>query len=228
LTVGISIPSANAAGPINVSPGATISLIASGSDSDHWTEGNTQGDEADSVTPTWSANSGEVLADAADPWKATWTAPATPGTYTVTLSGDDGVGQFNDDSRSDTRTFEVPPPGPSVEILQTDVTPNPATVGTLVEANLNAQLNLPTGITLVSETVWSWDIVQVEYRESLTAAWNSQTPGYSTAIAYGMGGKAYQNYTFSAAGFYRITLRATATYYTSAGEKTVSNIAVIG
>ena len=69
--------------------------VEAAADSDHWkreAEGQIadEGNEADTITYTWSATGGVVTPDPNDPKKASWSAPNTEGTYTLKCTFADG------------------------------------------------------------------------------------------------------------------------------------------
>jgi len=92
----------------SVIPGTGVSLSAYALDYDTWTQLDSSTDVvADEVTFSWSADGGTFLNGIVDSYGATWVAPTTPGTYTVTCTFDDeasDVGPFDLGSRDDEAT----------------------------------------------------------------------------------------------------------------------------
>lgn len=118
----------------------------------------------------------------------------------------------------------------NVQVTQSHATPNPGTVGQTVKASLDAVLHSPSsGASPDAPPTWSWDIVSVEYRPDENSSWStSNTPEYSTSITYSGGAHADQDYVFSAAGSWRITVKATATFSLNGQTQTRSGQGVIG
>ena len=117
-TTGSPIQGGDLVGPssVTVDPGGSVSFgVTAATDSDHWRQGSAplaQGDEPDAVTYRWS---GPGLSSTGA--GGTWTAPVTPGTYTLTCTINDkggpvvppDSGNRKDGSITRTLTVIVPP-----------------------------------------------------------------------------------------------------------------------
>jgi hypothetical protein len=64
--------------------------VEGATDSDHWKQGEEEGEAGDSVSSyLWSASGGTITPDPSDPKKATWTAPNEKGSFTIKCTIDD-------------------------------------------------------------------------------------------------------------------------------------------
>lgn len=145
-----------------------------------------------------------------------------PGTYHVEVSANahytsscaDGDRDVSGSASFDVTCYDV-----SVRITQSTANPNPAFVGQTVEINLEAQLDIPAGVSLSDGPHWSWDFGQVQYRQSDADDWTSPAPDNTVGIASPPGFyHATYNCTFSAPGQYKVPVTATATFRIGDGE----------
>ena len=160
-----------------------------------------------------------------------------PGTYSVSVSA---TARYTSSCEADpinvsgNTSFDVSVGKFSVTLSQTNVRPNPVTVGVLTEGKLVADLNVPDGFELTGTTTWLWEQVDTEYSVDGINNWSSDTPGYRTALGVSplevtdYQSKAYNNYRFQSEGFYRIKIKVIANITTSEGSEPVKAEAYIG
>ena len=109
----------NVPAEVTIAPGGSVGYgVSAASDTDHWTQGSQQGTEADGIHYAWSASGGAFSDSAAA--SGSWTAPATPGTYTLRCTVTDTGGPV---VSPDTGTRQDAPPAAQTITVQVVNTP---------------------------------------------------------------------------------------------------------
>jgi hypothetical protein len=156
---GSAISGGTVSGPTNsvVNPGAQVGVsMSAASDEDHWTKGDEEDTEGDSISYQWSASDGS-FEGATDGVSATWVAPNEAGNYTITGTAIDGGvvpagdgGERDDTNVSTSITLSVPPKEWSPD------TP----IGQDKDGMLNGRLTAPQNQTLAASE-WQGQVVKV-------------------------------------------------------------------
>jgi fibronectin type 3 domain-containing protein len=169
-------------------------------DSDHWVQADTSGDEDDVVLYSWTATDANGTAAGSFPSgsntrSATWIAPATPGTYTLTGTIDDlaPVGVDDIDSRDD---------APVVQTRQITV----AQIGGLKYADATAQTRTYQDVPAAGLVVPIGS--QLSFKALPTPSghcWPAGQPLWDGSFGALGGGTTSTTINFSTAGEYTIT-----------------------
>lgn len=118
----------------------------------------------------------------------------------------------------------------TAKITQSDATPNPADVGEEVTINLDATLEVPSGIN-ASNVTWLYDYGTFQYREDENSPWSSTSPGGSYLELHQSStssSRAIYKGSFFSAGEYGIEITVTATFTVNGQQVTRQGKAFAG